>query len=61
MKADYYEIYATVNMKYKVVFDEPVTFEEAREMFIDDEYADIVDEEPLGIVTIDRVIQVGVE
>lgn len=59
MKSDYYEIYATVKMKYKVTFEEPVTFGEASQMFIDSEYSDVLDEEPIGVDSVDRVIQIS--
>jgi len=60
MKADYYEIEATVKILYKVQFEDPVTFQEARDMFLSGEYADIYDEEPLSTISVDRVIQIGV-
>lgn len=58
-KSDYFEITATVVYKYKVSFDEAVTFSEAKEMFLNDEYADINDEESIGTVSVDKVVMIG--
>ena len=59
MKSDCYEITVTERRMYKVSFDEPVTFQEAKDMFLECEYGDVVDEQPLETLYIDRVVSIG--
>ena len=59
MKAENYIIDATMKIRHKVQFEKPVTFEEAKEMFANDEYYDCSDEAPLEVVSVDKVTQYG--
>ena len=60
MKSDFYIIEATVRVSHKVHFEEPVTFDEARQMFLNEEYDEISDEDPLEVVSVERVQQVEI-
>ena len=44
-KKDFWMIDVTKEVSMKVVFDEPVTADEALELFNNEEYADILDED----------------
>lgn len=58
MKAETYIIDATTKMRYTVTFDEPVTFDEARELFMNDDFHEIHDEEPLEVLSVERTQQI---
>jgi len=60
MKSDYYDIEATVKMRYKVSFSEPLSFIDAKDAFMNGEEEDITDEELLEVITIDRAVQLSV-
>lgn len=60
MKSDYYDIEATVKMRYKVSFSEPLSFSDAKDAFMNGDEEDIADEELLEIITIDRAVQLAV-
>lgn len=45
MKKDFWPIVVNKTVVLKVVFDEPVTAEEALELYNNDEYADVIDEQ----------------
>jgi len=60
MKADSYIIDAVVLVRHTVSFEEPVSFEDAKKLFAADEYAEVHDEEPLELLEIKEVQQIGV-
>lgn len=51
-KKNAWSITALTEVKYKIVFDEPVSEQEAIERFWNDDYEDCFDEENLGIESI---------
>ena len=58
-KGDYFEITVTEKRKYKVSFDELVTFQEANELFLAGDQGDINDEEPIEIISIEKCVMIG--
>ena len=44
MLKDTWDIPVIQKVTLRVVFDEPVTFQEAKQLFLDDHYEDIIDE-----------------
>ena len=54
-RGDYAEVYATVKMRYRTDFGRPCSELDMKEKFLDGDYTDVLDEEQLEIVSVDKI------